>query len=162
MKYSKAKIQECAEWVEKNGLYPQNLGAPLAQFCEAMDIDDATYRRWMGKTEFADALAHARKVFKSNRVHETVNTLFKVANGYTWQKTKQEGRSGTDGVFKTSRATKEDVQVPPNIEAIKFILTNMDPENWKNKQDTTTGISLNMEEPPVIVFADTSQTKEEE
>lgn len=41
MKFSRAKIQECVEWVEENGLHPQPCGAKVKQFCQALQIAKA-------------------------------------------------------------------------------------------------------------------------
>ena len=180
MKFSKAKIQECVEWVEENGLHPQPCGAKVKQFCEAMGIDDATYRRWSKKADFADAIAHAQKVFKQNKVVEVSNALVKIATGFEFTKTKNEGKPQVVREFdpKTGkkvkeyttekivpvRSVREIVYVEPNVEAIKFFLTNMDPENWKNKQEADVNASFDQDDAPVIVFrsASDSDSKKDE
>lgn len=168
MKISKAKIQECVEWVERNGLYPQPCGAAVKQFCEAMGINDATYRRWLQKEDFADALSRAREVFRQTSVREVSNALIKAAKGVDFTKEKQEYRAQVIKEYdpKTGKKVKEylgekPVQVkamretyyyPPDVNAAKFVLTNMDPENWKNKQESDIFANMEMEEPPVIIF----------
>lgn len=172
MKLSAAKIQECASWVEENGLYPQRCGASVKQFCEAMGINDATFRRWLGKADFADAITHAREVFQQNTVHEVVNALVRAARGVDFIKKKDEGRPQvvkeydpktgkkikeyTTEKIVTVKSLRETVYFPPDVNAAKFLLTNMDPDNWKNKQDTTTDLNIDLEEPPVIIFGDCS------
>ena len=152
MKYNAAKIAECVAWVEKNGLHPQRCGATLRKFQEAMGIDDATYRRWMKKAEFADALTRAREVFAQTTVHEVSNALVKAARGVDFTKIKEEARAEKVveydpktgkkvreymGELKTVKAFRETVYFPPDTKAAMFVLTNLSPENWKNKQDTT-------------------------
>lgn len=170
MKFTKAKIQECVEWVEKNGLYPQRCGAAVKQFCEAMGIDDATYRRWSEKAEFADAISRARDVFKQRTVQEVSNALVKAAKGYEFVKTKTEGKPQvvteydpktgkkvktyqTDKIIPV-KSTREVIYVEPNVHAGCFLLTNMDPDNWKNKVDNTTDLNVELETPPVIEFGE--------
>ena len=43
---------------------------------------------------------------------------------------------------------------PPDVKAATFLLTNMAPEDWKNKQDNTTDLNMNLEEAPVIIFGE--------
>ena len=170
MKLSAAKIRECAAWVEVNGLYPQRCGASIKQFCEAMGINDATYRRWSEKADFADALTHAREIFAQNTVQGVANALVKAALGVEFVKKKDEGRPQvvkeydpktgkkikeyTTEKIVTVKSIRETVYFPPDVNAAKFLLTNLDPEKWKNRQDNTTDMSVDFEEPPVIVFRD--------
>ena len=42
----------------------------------------------------------------------------------------------------------------PNVHAACFLLTNMDPDNWKNKVDNTTDLNVELETPPVIEFGE--------
>ena len=170
MKYSKAKIQECVEWVEQNGLHPQRCGARVRQFCEAMGISDETYLRWNKKVEFVDAISRAREVFKQRTVQEVSNALVKAAKGYEFVKTKTEGKPQvvTEYDPKTGKkvktyqtekiipvkSTKEVIYVEPNVHAACFLLTNMDPDNWKNKVDNTTDLNVELETPPVIEFGE--------
>ena len=178
MKLSAAKIRECAAWVEVNGLYPQRCGASIRQFCDAMGIAFITYQRWQANENFVTAITHAREVFQQNTVHEVVNALVKAARGVDFVKKKDEGRPQvvkqydpttgkkikeyTTEKIVTVKSLRETVYYPPDVNAAKFLLTNMDPENWKNKQDATTDLNLNFEEPPVIVFRDTSKEAVEE
>ena len=60
------------------------------------------------------------------------------------------------------KAFRETFYYPPDVTAAKFVLTNMDPENWRNKTDTDMSIDLSMEEPPQIVFTDGTTSKDEE
>lgn len=180
MKFSKAKIQECVEWVEENGLYPQRCGAPVRQFCEAMGITFKTYKAWMDNSNFSSAISHARLVFQQRKVVEVSNALVKIATGFEFTKTKNEGKPQVVREFdpKTGkkvkeyttekivpvRSVREIVYVEPNVEAIKFFLTNMDPENWKNKQEADVNASFDQDDAPVIVFrsASDSDSKKDE
>lgn len=170
MKFSKEKIQECVEWVEENGLYPQRCGAPVRQFCEAMGIDFRTYQRWSANANFASAISRAREVFQQRTVQEVSNALVKAAKGYECVKTKTEGKPQvvteydpqtgkkvksyqTEKIIPV-KSTKEVIYVEPNVHAACFLLTNMDPDNWKNKVDNTTDLNVELETPPVIEFGE--------
>ena len=168
MKLSAAKIRECAAWVEVNGLYPQRCGASIKQFCEAMGIAFITYQRWQQNENFVTALTHAREVFAQNTVQGVANALVKAALGVDFVKKKDEGRPQvvkeydpktgkkikeyTTEKIVTVKSLRETVYFPPDVNAAKFILTNLDPENWKNKQDNTTDVNVEFDEPPVIMF----------
>ena len=151
MKLNAEKIQEAAAWVERNGLHPQPCGATLRDFCKAMGINDATYRRWLNNAEFADALTRARELFRINTVREVENALVKAARGVDFTRIKEEAKAEKvveydpktgkkvkeyTGELKTVKATRETVYFPPNVEAAKFVLTNLAGDAWKIKQET--------------------------
>lgn len=169
MKLSAAKIRECAEWVRLNGLYPQPCGAPVKQFCEAMGINDATFRRWKEKEDFADAIKKAQLAFSQETVIEVVNALKKRALGYEFKETSREGiplivteyddkgrkvKSYPTDKIVTKKISEKTVVVHPDVGAIIFMLTNMDPDNWKNRRDGKEAITIDFEEPPVIMFGE--------
>ena len=138
MKYTPAKIAECVAWVEKNGLHPQRCGATLRKFQEAMGIDDATYRRWLQKAEFADALAHARDVFTATIVEEVSNAVARAARGAEYsivQEVKQIDKA--TGKLVTVKATRKTFYKEPDMEAAKFLLTNIQGDDWRLKQEQT-------------------------
>ena len=177
MKISKDKIQECAAWVEKNGLYPQRCGASVKQFCEAMGIAFKTYQRWQVNDNFVNALTRARETFKQNTIQEVSNALVKAAKGVDFTKTKQKGRAQvvkeydpktgkkikeyTTEKIVTVESYRETVYFPPDVNAAKFLLTNLDPDSWKNKQDNVTDLNVDLEEAPVIVFSDSPAQEHE-
>lgn len=181
MKLSAAKIKEMAAWVEVNGLYPQPCGATVTEFCKAMDITRETFRKWQKREDLADALAKARETFRSATVIQVVNKMKQRALGYNEQLEDKyyKGQLITEYDPKTGRKTKEylsgkavlDKQVtrtvhhPPDVGAAIFLLTNLDPENWKNRRDEKNEISaaLEFEDPPQIIFTSGStQPKKDE
>jgi hypothetical protein len=148
-KFNKDKLSQCVEWVEKNGLYPQRCGAPLKDFCSAMGISEQCYRNWLKVAEFAEAIAHARDVFAEQTVVEVVNALKKKALGceYVEKRVKKAPRKIVTYDPKTGRKIAEEqgelivveqsadtVLIMPDTQAAIFLLTNLDPEHWKNMQ----------------------------
>ena len=146
-KFDKKKIAQCVEWVEQNGLYPQRCGAPLKDFCKAMGIAEPTYRSWLKSSEFSDAIAHARDVFAEQTVVEVVNALKKKALGceYVEKRVKKAPRKIVTYDPKTGKKIAEEqgelivveqsadtVLIMPDTQAAIFLLTNLDPEQWKN------------------------------
>lgn len=157
MKYSDEKVRECVEWVEMNGLHPQRCGASVKDFCKAMGIDDATYRRWLENAEFADALSRARVIFQEQTVRDVENSLIKAAKGYTFEEFHDEKKASKVveydpktgkkvreymGDVKLVKRTRTIVNVQPNIDAAKFVLTNMAGNDWKQKQEVKTDVEF--------------------
>lgn len=158
MKYTREKIRECVAWVEDNGVYPQRCGAPAKVFCEAMGISEDTLARWMDKAEFADAIKKANEVFKQKAVTDVKNALVQRALGYKAKRTRLSNDNYTDpktGEVRTRKSLllTEDVIYPPDTAAAIFLLTNLDSENWKNKQNTELDGDIAIEKPR-IVFRD--------
>jgi len=171
MKLTKEMVDRAALWVRMNGLYPQQCGAPVKRLCEFLDIDFKTYQAWMRKSNFSDAIKKAQQDFRADTVMEVVNTLKKSALGYTVTTSDSQYKAQVIKEFdpKTGKKVKEyttdkgvkvqenrkEIHVQPNVAAGIFLLTNLDPENWKNRRDSKTDVDLNIdaEEPPVIVFS---------
>lgn len=148
MKMNAEKIAEAEAWVEKNGLFPQACGSSVKDFCAAMGIDDATYRRWLNIADFAEALTRAREKFKASTVRTVENALVKAAQGVDFTRVKEEAKAEKvveydaktgkkvkeyTGELKTVKATRETIYYPPNVEAAKFVLSNMAPDKWAQK-----------------------------
>lgn len=156
MKWCKEKVEECEKWVEEHGL-SQHGGATLYEFCHAMDIDNVTFYRWMENAEFADAIKRAKATFKAKMTKELVNALTRKALGYEDEKTEMYGSTDSEGKFHTDKAKRTKVNVPPDTGACIFLLTNLDPDNYKNRQDTN--MRAEVQEVAPIEVAD-QETKE--
>lgn len=143
-KYCEEKIQECAKWVEENGLMEYG-GAMLKDFAEAMGITQETYFQWMKQSEFSEAIKNAKAKFKDGLERKLVVSLAKAATGYEYEEVQREGTADN---LKKIRKTKKYVQ--PNIGAGIFLLTNIAPERWKNKisndirGEVKTGLTFNV------------------
>lgn len=135
MKYSKAKIEECANWVRIHGLMDYG-GATLKDFCKAMDIEDETYYQWMQKSEFSESLQKAKADFKATQEERLVESLMQSALGYEASETKTEYISDENGNRRPKKQTVTKKNVAPNTGAAIFLLTNIAPEKWKNKMNT--------------------------
>lgn len=158
MKYNAAKIAECVAWVEKNGLHPQPCGAMVKEFCEAMGISFETYSKWCKKTEFAEALTRAREVFRVQTVREVENSLARAARGAEYSIVTEERHRDKDGNLVTTKATRKTFHEAPNVEAAKFLLTNMAGEDWRLKQEQT----IKAEAPVFVVRTEAERKKLED
>lgn len=177
MKFTKEMQDRIIKWVELNGLYPQRCGASVKQFCEAQGITFKTYQSWCKNSNFSTALTRARETFKQNTIQEVSNALVKAAKGFDFTKMKEKGRAQvvkeydpktgkkikeyTTEKIVTVESYRETVYFPPDVNAAKFLLTNLDPDSWKNKQDNVTDLNVDLEEAPVIVFSDSPAQEQE-
>lgn len=134
MKYNEAKIQECAEWVRVHGLMEHG-GATLQEFCRDMDIGADAYYEWMKKAEFAEAIKRAKQAFRDALEKNIVTSMAQAATGYEYEETSTEyGNAEGKPYIKKKTVTKKRVQA--NVAAGIFLLTNIAPERWKNRQNT--------------------------
>lgn len=104
--------------------------------CKKVGISKSTFYEWLESyPDFSDSLKKARKEFRETIVQTLEQSLWKRAAGYEVEEVKNEYRTLKDGgkvLVKSSKTTKH---FPPDTGALIFALTNLDPENWKNKQD---------------------------
>ena len=162
-KITKVWKQSAIKWIEENGVcptpkHPTLKGAcTVTDFCRENGISDTHwYRVTTSDKAFLDEIEKADDIFKGKQVKDCINNLRKLANGFQSEKTKlTETGVMRNGRMSTTTAVRytEKVNILPNVAANIFLLTNLDPDNWKNKQsnDFTGDISL---ERPVIFFGD--------
>lgn len=137
-KYNKEMIQRCSDWVAENGLMEYG-GAKLVDFCKAFNIDDMTYYHWMGNSDFSEAIKKAKDKFKDSLETDIVKSLANAAKGYEYTQTQTEYKD-VNGSPKIVKQVKKNVKVEPNVGAAIFLLTNVAPDRWKNRQDNTTKV----------------------
>lgn len=136
-KFNSDMIRRCADWVRENGLMDCG-GAKLKDFCADMGIDAQTYYRWCENADFADAIKKAKDDFRDKTERDIVESLANAAKGYEYTEVRSEYKGA-----QLVRRTKTTKHVEPNVGAAIFLLTNIAPERWKNRQrqdvDITTG-----------------------
>lgn len=111
-------------------------------------ISETTFYKWMNDAEFKQMVHTAQenaRVTKAD-VRGVERALLDIAKGFEYEEVRSEyqsqevidektGKKEFKPVIKKQTRTKKFVM--PNIEAIKFLLTNRDPEHWKNRIDQT-------------------------
>ena len=130
--YNKEMVKQCAAWVQENGLIEYG-GAKLKDFLTHFAIDQRTYYRWMEETEFAEAIKKAKLDFKNTLETDIVKSLANAAKGYEYIQIQTEYKD-VNGSPKIVKQVKKNIRVEPNVGAAIFILTNLAPERWQNKQ----------------------------
>lgn len=139
-KLSEELTNDIMRWVRENGL-KDNGGATITSLCRHFGIAEMTFGRWMQKKTFADAINSAKQHFADNLERDLVASLAKSARGYSYVKRKTEYTSDKNGNPVIKKQTTEDVDVQPNVGAAIFLLTNIAPERWVNKQQTQTDLT---------------------
>lgn len=132
MKYNSGIVEECANWIRENGLMEYG-GAKLKDFCAHFGIDNMTYYRWLENADFSDAIKKAKEDFKNNLERDVVNSLSRLAKGYEYDQTTTE-YTDVNGKPQIKKQVKKKIHVEPNVGAGIFLLTNIAPERWKNRQ----------------------------
>jgi hypothetical protein len=140
-KFNKTITKECADWVEAHGLIDYG-GAMLKDFCKRFSIDYKTFYHWMEKPEFKKAVTEAKETFKKRLSHDLSVSLAEVAKGYSREETETEyvpnPKDASKPVIKKFK--KKTVYYQPNVAAAIFLLTNIDPDNYQNKQRTDVAV----------------------
>ena len=107
---------------------------------EKAGVVASTFYKWMAEnSDFSDAVHKAQEEARNNRrtIEEVEAALIDRARGFEREEVRTEyiSKQNEDGkyipvVSKQTRTTKHYV---PDVDAIKFYLTNRDPERWKNR-----------------------------
>lgn len=166
MKFTEEMQDRIISFVEKNGLQPQPCGATLKSLCDFCGIDWKTFRRWEQNAEFAERLSCAREKFAATLLQDLESSLIRSAKGAEVKKIREEAKAeiseikkedGTKetkiGALKTTKALRETYQQAPDVRALQFALSNLAPDRWKLKQETTVQagqgvqISMNLSQP---------------
>lgn len=109
-------MEKIKEWI-RDGVTEQDIAKNLG-------IGLTTWKRWKKQTdEFQSIVVRERRP----RVEELENTMFKIANGYT-VRLKKVMKVRDPGGGEHLEDYEEDVHVPPNFNALRFLLTN-----WSDK-----------------------------
>lgn len=148
-KFNAKKIQECEEWIAKHGLMEYG-GASLKSYCEAMGIHHTSHFKWLKSAEYQNALDSGKLKFKQTHTKKLFGTLMEAAMGGE-RETEEENteyRPGADGqpqIHRMLRHKRKQYQKPDTVAAI-FLLCNLDPEHWRQRQDNNVTVKKTEEE----------------
>ncbi len=137
MKLTNKIIQQTEEWISANGLMDYG-GAKLGEFIKTIGISYKSYYRWMGDyPEFKAAIESGKAEFKARLTTDLAASLAMVAKGYEREETEKEFKPNPKNPKEPiqTKFKKKKVWYQPNVGAAIFLLTNLDPEHYQNKQN---------------------------
>lgn len=142
MKYCTALVRLAEDWVKEHGLIDYG-GAQLQDFLAVLGINDKTYRRWLKENDdFKAAIESGKEDFKKNLTHDLHETMAMVAKGYEREETETEYRPNPANPNQPiiTKLKKKKVFYQPNVGAGIFLLTNLDPEHYQNRQNSNIAV----------------------
>ena len=101
---------------------------------EKAGIGKETFYGWMReKTDFSDAIRAAKKDFLRNQYKDAVQSLYKRATGYDVEEPEitYGDKDGKPYIKQKKVRTKH---IPADPQALKFLLTNLYPDEWQDRQ----------------------------
>lgn len=137
MKYGNQAINATEAWISDNGLMDYG-GAKLSDFLNHIGISYKSYYRWMDEyPEFKAAIERGKAEFKARLTTDIAASLAMAAKGYEREETEKEFKPNPKDPNKAiqTKFKKKTVYYQPNVGAAIFLLTNLDPEHYQNKQN---------------------------
>lgn len=129
MKYTDKTVGIVSSWVRENGLVDCG-GASRKDLCVFLKISLKTLENWLKKPEFFEAVEEAKQDFRATVEKKIVQSLARAAIGYDYEQVSEKTVKGV-----IVEVTKKNMHVTPNVGAGIFLLTNIAPERWKNRQN---------------------------
>jgi len=131
-KYSSEIVNRIAELIASDSY-------TIVEVCNIVGIGKSTFYEWIEtKTDFSDTIKKAEKERMEFFTVEAKKSLLKKLQGYTVQETHtvytNPNGNGDASTIKEKKVIDKHFQ--PDTAAIIFTLTNGDPANWKNRQNT--------------------------
>lgn len=115
----------------------------VAEVCRMVKIAPSTFYSWcISYLDFSDAIKKAQEARTAFFVSEAKKSLLKKIQGYTVQEkhvtTTGSGKFDANGreIPKIEECKTIERYIKPKTTAIIFTLCSLDPENWKNRQNT--------------------------
>ena len=138
MKYTGETPGIVGAWVRENGFVDCG-GASRKDLCAFLKITLKTLENWLKKPDFFEAVEEAKRDFRATVEKNIVQSLARAAMGYEYEQITE--KTVKDKVVEITRKT---IRVEPNVGAGIFLLTNIAPERWKNRQnkEVTGGVEV--------------------
>lgn len=135
MRYSPEIVRLTEEWIAENGLHEYG-GAKLKELVEYLGIEHKSYYNWLNNhPEYKEAIERGKLRFKESLSKDLIISLARAAKGYEAEEMqtiyKPNPANPKEPTIKEMRKIKK--HYPPNVAAAIFLLTNLDPEHYKNR-----------------------------
>ena len=145
-KYSLKKCQECEAFIAQHGLIEYG-GVKLKDYLAQMGFDEKTHRNWKKiHPEYKNAVENGKETYKTNHTRELFGTLMEAAKGgertVTTEHTefRPDPNNPENAIIRKQVRDKKTIYIQPNVAAAIFLLTNLDPEHFKNRQQNDVSI----------------------
>ena len=115
----------------------------IREICRIVDINEATYYEWLKKDiKFNKVIKQAKEEARAQLAALAKNSLRKLIEGYEGEESKEKLKYNTDTkeyyVVEKEKTTKV---FRPDTTAVIFALTNVDSENFKNRQQQSVEVT---------------------
>lgn len=145
-KYSIKKCQECEAFISEHGLIEYG-GTKLKDYLQQMGFDEKTHRNWKKlHPEYKEAVERGKESFKNKHTRELFGTLMEAAKGgertviSEHTEYRPDPNNPENAIIRKQVRDKKTVYVQPNVVAAIFLLCNLDPEHFKNRQQNDISI----------------------
>lgn len=139
-KYSQKKCEECEAFIASHGLIDYG-GAKLKDYCEQMGFDEKTHRNWKRLHKpYTDAISRGMEAYKATHTRLLFGTLMEAAIGgerklpHEHTEYRPDPRNPENAIIRKQIRDVKTVYIAPNVVAGIFLLCNLDPEHFKNRQ----------------------------
>lgn len=108
-------------------------------------VSETTFYRWKQERKgFAQMLADTERMHNLTKARESEIALHRAATGYEYTEVRTEYAVGAHGQPIITKQVKTTKHIPPNVQAVKMELLNLNPAKWSNTplDDTPTGIRV--------------------
>ena len=144
--YSAKKCEECEAFIASHGLIEYG-GAKLKDYCEQMGFNEKTHRNWKKRyKDYVAAIERGLEKYRNTHTRKLFGTLMEAAVGGERTVTEEHTEYRPDpahpenAVIRKQVRNKKTIYVQPNVVAAIFLLCNLDPEHFKNRQQNDISI----------------------
>lgn len=131
-KYSKQLVKKIVNLIRSDSY-------TIPELCRLSGISESTYHSWKRTNlQFLQSIEGAKRDYDDKIVVAATRSLYKLIEGFYITEEKRifdkSRNHGTDGAISPDVKTVilNTRYISPNLGAIIFVLTNRDPQNWRN------------------------------
>lgn len=129
-KYNKKIVKAITDLIKKDTY-------TIAEICLSVGISERCFYDWQSSNaEFAEIIVQARIDANMRFVKMARKSLAMKLEGYEAEETKTVYGNDITGKPKIKEKQVVKKHIQPDTQAIVFALTNLDSDNWKNRQNT--------------------------
>ncbi|WP_293925442.1 helix-turn-helix domain-containing protein [Sphingobacterium sp. UBA6320] len=129
-KYNKTLVSELCDLLS-TGKYT------IADSCKIVGLSETQFYKWKkDKADFAEAIKKAESSRLVSFKEMATSGLAKLLDVHEYEEVSTEYENDKEGKPVIKRQKRVKKKIMPNPTAVIFTLTNLDSENWKNRQQT--------------------------